>query len=270
MASYAMDRSMCICHLGSGPTLLMASHAGQVSLGAMLQTAATVNDTSFYGTFGTCSATGSPCLPAPTGPWAPGMPSLHLRGAAALREHKDLLICLFGGVIVVVTAAQQEVIEATPKLPKEPSRFWALAKFGLSVWKSKPTAAAEVLYKAGTGDINGAIAAGASALTMEKASKRLGDTLKERARVRALKRARPLTTRGAANRRYQEARRAHQQRVLDAKSAGETIDLSLGALGAQPGEVLGQVIERDVEHITGVKTDGEGGEAPKKDEEPKL
>lgn len=105
---------MCTC--GAAPSVLAVTSQMQCKVGNML--AATIMDFApmvNIPPFGVCAtltaaALGvpTPCVPAPTGPWAPGSTSIAKIGNFPALLSTDTLTCGIGGVISVVNPGQTQ------------------------------------------------------------------------------------------------------------------------------------------------------------------
>jgi hypothetical protein len=113
----------CKCDKGSAPTALMAAAAPTC---VNNQVAATITDTQFVGTFGTCKILGGPCEYAPAATWTqPAFPALFsglpplVKGAKLLCKHGGMIEVIDPGQSAVCTEEQLEAVNAEIKKLKE-------------------------------------------------------------------------------------------------------------------------------------------------------
>jgi hypothetical protein len=116
-----------MCTFGVAPTTLVVLPVHGVVASGLAANIGDVAPVANISTFGACSSlanptvaaattaalgvlTPMPCVPVPTGPWAPGVANVMLKGMPAL-DLASKAICAWAGVIQIVNPGQVEVID---------------------------------------------------------------------------------------------------------------------------------------------------------------
>jgi hypothetical protein len=120
MAIQVVQTAQMMCTCGAAPSVLTVTSQVQCKVGNML--AATIMDFApmvNVPPFGVCAtltaaALGvpTPCVPAPTGPWAPGSTSIAKIGNLPALLNTDKLTCGIGGVISIVNPGQMTTMDS--------------------------------------------------------------------------------------------------------------------------------------------------------------
>lgn len=100
-----VNLATCECDQGTAPTALMVT-GGYTCIGG--EVAATIRDVQFFGPFGTCKVTGSPCVYAPAAPWSQSLGSASFNGSPPLAQGAKLS-CVKSGIITVLDPGQSTV-----------------------------------------------------------------------------------------------------------------------------------------------------------------
>lgn len=105
MTKNVVNLATCECDQGTAPTALMVT-GGHTCIGG--EVAATIRDVQFFGPFGTCKVTGSPCVYAPAAPWSQSLGSVSFNGSPPLAQGAKLS-CVKSGIITVLDPGQSTV-----------------------------------------------------------------------------------------------------------------------------------------------------------------
>lgn len=126
MGLQVINGAPCACSFGTAPSSLVILPTNCVN--AVNQPAATIMDNIPFTNvmpFGLCTSlanpavaaataaalgvlTPMPCTPVPAGPWAPGIPSVTIKGMPVLDDVSKLM-CSYAGVITISFAGQTKV-----------------------------------------------------------------------------------------------------------------------------------------------------------------